>query len=348
VAFVSFADDVVEGDDGDGQPDVFVRHLDSGVTERANVSLTGVDSNSADYGASRYSETSNVISADGRFVAFESSALDLVTGATGGGTDIFVRDLVADVTTLASDDPRAAVAFAPAMSADGASIAYVNSQFGQINGGDVLVRDLVTGTTAKANVDTGQPASFGFFAPSLSADGRLVAFESSAVNELPDNTPVSGDVYVRDLTLSSTTRLSVDADGGPPDGASFLPEISADGSSVAYVSEATDLVPDDDNGLRDIFVTALASTGLHDRLSALRDLIVGFDLPQGVEGSLVAKVERAIRATDAGEEERACHALVALSNQSRAQGGRKLSADQATMIITAATDVRDALGCDRP
>lgn len=61
------------------------------------------------------------------------------------------------------------------------------------------MRDLVTGTTVKANVGTGQPASFTFFAPSFSADGRFIAFESSSVNELPDNTPVDGDAFVRDL-----------------------------------------------------------------------------------------------------------------------------------------------------
>ena len=311
------------------------------------MSLAGGDSNSANYGASRYSETSSVISTDGRHVTFESSAMDLVPGEAGGGSNIFVRDLVADVTVLASDVPAAKVAFAPAISADGGSVAYINSEFGAINGGDVLVRDLFTGTTTKANVDTGQPATFSFFAPSLSADGRLVAFESSTINELPDNTPVEGDAYLRDLAAGTTTRVSVDAAGGAPDGASLLPEISAEGGSAAYVSEATDLVPGDTNGLRDIFVTDLADEGVRDRLLALRDQIAGFDLPRGIENSLTVKVRGAIEAFDAGDTEAACGTLRALASHARAQRGKKLSTDQATRIIADAADIRNALGCGR-
>lgn len=348
VAFVSTADGVVAGDEGAGQPDVFVRHLDSGVTERANVSLAGGDSNSAEYGASRYSETSSVISADGRYVTFQSFAEDLVPGGTDLGSDIFVRDLVADVTVLASDVPEVKVVFAPTISADGGTVAYINSEFGAINGGDVLVRDLVTGTTTKANLDTGQPASFSFFAPSLSADGRLVSFESSTINDLPDNTPVDGDAYVRDLVAGTTSQVSVDAAGGAPDGASFLPELSGDGGSVAYVSEATDLVPGDTNGLRDIFVTDLADDDVHDRLVALRDLVAGFDLPRGIENSLTVKVKGAIEAFDADDTETACTRLTALANQARAQSGKKLSTDQATRIITESARIRDLLGCNRP
>lgn len=156
------------------------------------------------------------------------------------------------MTILASDVPHEVV-FAPSISANGRKVAYLNAPFGLITGGDVLVRDLESGTTTKANVETGKPSSFSFFAPSFSANGRLIAFESSQFNELPDNTPVEGIAYVRDLVAGTTTRVSIDSAGGELNGASFMPELSGDGRWVAFVSIASDLVTGDTNQLRDIF-----------------------------------------------------------------------------------------------
>jgi Tol biopolymer transport system component len=343
VAFLSSAPNLVAGNT-DNQPDVFVRHLDTGVTVQANVSLTGEDGRGfADYGAYRYPETSSVISADGRYVTFESSSDDLVADDTADN-DIFVRDLVAAVTILVSDGSHQAV-FAPAMSPDGSKVGYINAPFGLIVGGDVLVRDLVTGTTTKANVDTAQPASFSFFAPSFSVDGRFVAFESSTVNELFDNTPSDGNVYVRDLEAGITAQVSFDSSGGAPNGASFLPELSGDGRSVAYVSEASDLVAGDTNQLRDIFVTDLAVLDVEQRLKALDDRVVDFGLPMGITNSLTTKVRLALAAWQFGDTVTACEQLTALANQARAQAGKKLTGEQAAAIQTEAAAIKRLLGC---
>jgi Tol biopolymer transport system component len=142
----------------------------------------------------------------------------------------------------------------PAISANGRRVAYTNAQFGFIRGGDVLVRDLARGGTVKANVDTGDPASFSFSTPSLSASGRYVAFESSPVNETgAENEPVASNVFVRDLVARKTRRVSVGIGGATPNGSSFDPALSLNGRVVAYVSAASNLVSDDGNGLRDVF-----------------------------------------------------------------------------------------------
>jgi Tol biopolymer transport system component len=342
VAFLSSAPNLVAGNTDD-QPDVFVRHLDTGVTVQANVTLTGGDAGLAGYGASRYPETSSVISSDGRYVTFESDANDLAADDTAD-SDIFVRDLVAGVTILGSDVPHEVV-FAPAISPDGSKVGYINAPFGSIVGGDLLVRDLVTGTTTKANVDTAQPASFSFFAPSFSADGRLVAFESSTVNELFDNTPSDGNAYVRDLEAGTIAQVSFDSSGEAPNGASFLPELSGDGRSVTYVSEASDLVADDINQLRDIFVADLAELDVGQRLEALGDRIIDLGLPMGITNSLTAKVRLALAAWESGDTVTVCEQLTALANQAHAQAGKKLTGEQAAAIRTEAAAIKRLLGC---
>jgi Tol biopolymer transport system component len=255
VAFVSWASNLVPGD-GNDQPDVFVRDLDTGHTARANVDTAGGDSAFADFGGGLFPDSPGVLSADGRYVTFLSPASDLVAGDDDlGQNDVFVRDVVDGVTTLVSDAPEVAVVLNPAISANGRRVAYTNAQFGFIRGGDVLVRDLAGRGTVKANVDTGDPESFSFSTPSLSDGGRYVAFESSPVNDVgPANEPMASNVFVRDLVARKTRRVSVGIGGAAPNGSSFDPALSLDGRWVAYVSAASNLVSGDGNGLRDVFV----------------------------------------------------------------------------------------------
>jgi Tol biopolymer transport system component len=346
VAFESFASNLVPGD-GNNQPDVFVRDLDAGTTVRANVDTAGGDSGFAEFGFRLFAASPDVLSSDGRYVVFQSAYPDLVDGdGDGFQGDVFVRDLVAGVTTLASDAPEVAVVLNPTISPDGRRVAYTNAQFGAIRGGDVLVRDLVTGATVQANVETGDPASFSFSTPSFSANGRFVAFDSTPVNEdAGDNTPLDSNVFVRDLAAGTTTRVSLDTAGGEPNGSSFDPAISADGRAVAYVSAASDLVIGDGNGLRDVFVTDLGPGGARDELVGLSELIEGFNLPQGAENSFTAKVRAALAALDRGDTAAACGKLRALANHARAQAGKQVTAAQAQQIISRAAGVRTALGC---
>jgi subtilisin family serine protease/Tol biopolymer transport system component len=131
---------------------------------------------------------------------------------------------------------------------------------------DVFVHDRVTGTTELVSVAyDGGPADGFSLSPRLSADGRYVGFNSNATNLVEGGTPVT-DAYVRDLREGVTELVSVAYDGGPADGPSGAPVLSADGRFAAFSSDATNLVPDDTNGVSDVFVRDRV-TGTTERIS---------------------------------------------------------------------------------
>jgi archaellum component FlaF (FlaF/FlaG flagellin family) len=122
---------------------------------------------------------------------------------------------------------------------------------------DVFVHDRVTGQTTRVSVASDGTQGNGHSgSPSISADGRYVAFSSSASNLVPGDTNGRGDVFVHDRLTGQTTRVSVASDGTQGNGDSWWPSISADGRYVAFASEASNLVPGDTNGTWDVFVAA--------------------------------------------------------------------------------------------
>src|SRR5439155_7441870 len=88
----------------------------------------------------------------------------------------------------------------------------------------------------------------------LSADGRLVAFQSDATNLVVGDTNGATDVFVRDRQTGMTARVSVASDGTQANNVSSYPALSADGRFVAFQSDATNLVAGDTNGTTDVFV----------------------------------------------------------------------------------------------
>jgi len=260
VAFESLASDLVPGD-GNGAKDVFVRDVVAGTTTRASVDTGGGDSNGASFDPST--------SATGRFVAFASSASDLIPDDGNGVDDVFVRDLVAGTTTRVSvdtggGDPNGA-SFSPSISPGGEFVAFASFASDLVpgdgnSGSDVFLRDLVAGTTTRVSVDTlGGDPNASSEAPAVNATGRFVAFHSFASDLVPGDGNFATDVFVRDLTAGTTTRASVDTGGGDPDGSSFFPSISKTGRFVAFESNATDLVLGDGNGSTDVFVRDLVA-----------------------------------------------------------------------------------------
>lgn len=259
VAFTSSATNLVRADTN-GRRDVFVRDLLLGRTVRVSVSSDGAQAD----GDSRDPS----ISADGRYVAFTSSASNLVADDTNGREDVFVRDLTLGTTVRASlaHDGRPADNFSvdPSISADGLRVAFVSGASNLVpddtNGRrDVFVRDLRLGTTVRVNVSAaGQPGDehplFRHFNPVISADGRFVAFQSSASDLVGGDTNQREDVFVHDLATRTTVRVSVSGAGGQASGHSREPSISADGRFVTFHSSAADLVPNDTNGDDDVFV----------------------------------------------------------------------------------------------
>src|SRR5207253_961741 len=137
---------------------------------------------------------------------------------------------------------------------DGQLVAFAsdasNLVAGDTNGAeDGFVHNLTTGQTVRVSVDSaGTQGNGASFFPVISADGRLVAFASSATNLVPGDTNGVKDIFVRDLTTGQTVRVSVDSAGIQGNGASFSPSLSADGRLVAFDSFATNLVPGDTNG----------------------------------------------------------------------------------------------------
>lgn len=260
VAFSSDAPDLVAGDEN-GYRDVFVRDLVTETTVRASLDARGGDPNEGSYTPS--------ITPDGRYVAFSSWAFDLVVGDGNRFFDVFVRDLVAGKTVRASvdiggGDPDDG-SYDPSISADSRYVAFSSDApdlvAGDENGyRDVFVRDLVTGTTARASVDTvGEDPDAGSNYPSISADGRYVAFDSWASDLVAGDTNALSDVFVRDLVAGASIRVSVDTGGGNPNNSSKTSSITADGRYVAFGSHASDLIVGDGNEWSDVFVRDLVA-----------------------------------------------------------------------------------------
>lgn len=295
VVFTSAASDLV-ANDTNGFEDVFVRDLATGTTELVSVSSDGQQ------GRGESKPSPSAISADGRFVAFNSVAANLVPGDTNGAEDVFVRDRVTHETTRVSVSSSGRQGDAPhdlastalrgasepnddtdsfgsvSISADGRFIAFDSELMGLVpgddrgdeneigfTGRDVFVHDRATGRTSLVSRSSrgANGDAFSLY-PDISADGRYVAFGSSATN-LIDGEPQSDhpwvseatmlDVFVHDLATARTERVSVSDSGERAKGQSFPPSISADGRYVAFASAANNLIGDaDTNEGIDVFV----------------------------------------------------------------------------------------------
>jgi Tol biopolymer transport system component len=264
VAFTSYASNLVPGDTN-GKADAFVHDRQTGQTARVSVDSAG---NQAQYGG-----FASHISADGRYVVFQSVAPDLVPGDTNNEGDVFVHDRQTGETTRVSVDSAGNQANGEssggAISADGRYVSFGSKASNLVPGDtnecdfpyqplhpceDVFVHDRLTGETTRVNVDSaGNQANYGSVPADISADGRYVVFTSYASNLVPGDTnecysPVWGpcpDVFVHDRLTGETTRVSVDSAGGQANDYSGGGSISDDGRHVVFSSVASNLVPGD-------------------------------------------------------------------------------------------------------
>jgi Tol biopolymer transport system component len=236
---------------------------DPGDTICASVSSSG------EYGNDESAHCS--ISADGRYVAFDSWASNLVDGDTNGVRDVFVHDCLTGETTRVSVSSEGAQgnegSVEPSTSADGRYVAFASQASNLVpddtnDTQDIFVHDRLTGeTTCVSRSSCGELAAGSSSSPAISGDGRFVAFTSGAANLVDGDTNGHQDVFVHDCTTGQTTRVSVSSAGDQADGTSHDPAVSADGTCAAFHSEATNLVADDTNGCPDVF--------LHDRLTGV-------------------------------------------------------------------------------
>lgn len=254
VAFSSLAANLVPGDSNNFY-DVFVWDAQTNAVSRVSRGQGGEQANGNSYWPS--------ISADGRFVAFYSSASNLVPGDNNGRWDIFVFDRQLQVTERVSRNVSGAApngdSLNPAISADGRFVAYSSSASDIVgddrnNSFDVFVYDRLNKSSERISRPVSQGESNGASDwPSLSADGRLVSFQSSANNLTNGDANGQIDIFLVDRQANTLTNLT-----GAGNGPSYWPSISGDGSVVAFSSAASNMAANDTNNSYDIFVANLA------------------------------------------------------------------------------------------
>ncbi len=266
VAFGSTFTNLVTGDTN-GVADVFLHNRTSKMTARISIGPSGLEADGASGNPG--------VSADGRYVVFESMATNLLGPGNdvNGSSDIFVHDRTTDSTVLVSRNqaglPGNWHSFTPSISRDGKWIAFWsvadNLVDNDTNGvADVFVVDWQAATPTMRRISVSASGAEGngdSRVPVLTRDGRHVVFESEASNLLDGggDTNGSADIYIVDVFGGGVDRIkraSVSASGAEAlGGASVTPSISADGRFVSFTSNAINLVADDTNGVADVFVT---------------------------------------------------------------------------------------------
>ncbi|MCL4473008.1 MAG: hypothetical protein M1455_03590 [Actinobacteria bacterium] len=312
VAFSSGATNLVTGDTN-GQPDVFVKDTQTGMTSLVSSNSSGIEGNNYSYYGSisdngRYvafvsasnlapggwfnrsnvylkdtqtgtttlisSNSSGIqgdsssldpeISGDGRYVEFISNSTNLVAGVTYAYYQSYVKDTISGTTICASTSSSGNLVqgnsqFA-SLSADGRYVAFQSEAINVVPGfygpDDIYVKDTQTGITTCASSDSsGSEASDRSYHPSISGNGRYVAFESNATNLVIDDKNGKTDIFVKDTTTGDIGLVSRNADGSAGTSDSIKPAISSDGKALGFESQASNLVSDDTNNMSDVFVT---------------------------------------------------------------------------------------------
>ncbi len=255
VAFISEASNLVQGDTNN-QEDIFVYDRVAKQTTRVNVSSAGIQANEDPFGnglliGAAYKVQ---ISTDGRYIVFASGSNNLVANDTNNLPDIFVRDRLTKQTTRVSINSDGSegnlgnVAFQNVnhglgISANGQFVVFHSQLNNLVNGDntneiDVFLHNRQTKQTKRVNIESvGQITGN----PSISADGRFIAFMSSSESLVPNDTNKTLDVFLYDRLTQKTTRVTVASNGDQANAQSYAPGISADGNFIAFISEATNL-----------------------------------------------------------------------------------------------------------
>ncbi len=268
LSFVSEAADLINGDpsaDPNGVADVFWVDTLEGTIRLISCGVGGGPANGPSSAVD--------LSADGRYVAFESTATNLMAeDANGAVSDVFVYDVLDGSLELVSRRGATgaqgnADSFAPSISADGRKVAFASDATNLVGNdtnlkADVFIRALDTATTTRVSTSSsGSQAKNVTFDPVISPDGGWVAFSSLATNLVSGDTNGARDVFLKNLSTAKTIRVSIRSDGTQAAGSSSVDDVSANGKQVVFYSSAPNLIKSDTNNRGDVFLRdRLAST----------------------------------------------------------------------------------------
>ena len=244
----------------------------AGMTELVSLSSDGHQGDSASYNPT--------ISSDGNIVAFESEASNLVSNDTNEAVDIFVHNIQTGITervSLSSDGTQGNdFSVDPSLSGDGRYVAFKSGASNLVandmnNSYDVFVHDRELGVTQRVSISSNgtEGNNYSHF-PSISSDGRFVAFYSGADNLVPNDTNDASDIFIHDRETGLTEIVSLSTSGTQGNNSSWSPSISFDGRYVTFDSWATNLVANDTNDEPDVFVHD-RQTGQTERVSVSND-----------------------------------------------------------------------------
>jgi Tol biopolymer transport system component len=237
------------------------------IMTRLSVNAQGMSGNSHSH--------SPAISADGRYIAFQSDANNLVPNDNNSFTDIFLYERftkhIKRVSVSSNGTEANFVSFFPALSANGRYIVFQSDAYNLVqndtnNTTDIFIHDREMASTQLVSMNSkNELGNSTSSEPSISAEGRYIAFHSYATNLVKGDTNKRVDVFVQDRQTREVTRVSVTSEGKEAEGASFGAMISANGRYVVFTSDVTHFVNGDTNQATDVFV--------HDRATGVTQCV---------------------------------------------------------------------------
>jgi Tol biopolymer transport system component len=252
IALSSYATNLVPNDTNN-VADIFVYDQ-----QTHQITCVSIDSQGSPSNGNSFNPTP---SSNGHLIAFESEATNLVPDDTNNASDIFLYDIdtkqIQRVSVNSQGQPSNGNSFAPAISGDGRYIAF--ESLANLSADDttpfskIFVHDHLTQQTYLVSVATSGNVNGHSFAPSISADGHYVAFESQATNLVPTDINAASDIFIRDLQTNQTTLVSLNLNKEQGNADSLFPTLSGDGRYVLFNSTTTNLVANDTNGVFDTF-----------------------------------------------------------------------------------------------
>ncbi|PHS14845.1 MAG: hypothetical protein COA78_05540 [Blastopirellula sp.] len=253
IVFDSYASNLVPGDT-ENSDDIFLYNVAQDSISRISIELAENENEVYKYNFS--------ISDNNQYLFFQSNSSLLVGNDTNASTDLFRYQIsngnIIRVSLGTGGVEAIGNSVNTSVSADGNSLVF-ESRAGNLTskefvGAGVFYRDIISDTTKLISVNNnGDPSDRGASLPSINADGTLVTFMSSAGN-LTENTNNFGlGVFLHDLSNSTTSLISMNSNGDYPNQRSDFATISSDGSTVVFVSNASNLVEGDENGSSDLF-----------------------------------------------------------------------------------------------